>query len=36
MVTIDKESVMTGRPDDTEPAAAERAGKGEKDNAGAW
>ena len=36
MVTMDKESVMTGRPDDTEPAAAERAGKGEKDNAGAW
>ena len=27
MVTIDKESVMTGRPDDTEPAAEERAGK---------
>ena len=36
MVTMDKESVMTGRPDDTEPAAEERAGKGEKNNAGAW
>ena len=36
MVTMDKESVMTGRPDDAEPAAEERAGKGEKADAGAW
>ena len=37
MVTMDKESVMTGRPDDTEPAAEERAGKGEKNDAArAW
>ena len=35
MVTMDKEQVMTGRPDDTQPAEEERA-SGKKVGDAAW